>query len=1021
MRRKISFCFCAVPALLVCLLAPAWAGDQRPSLAPVGGNLLPDGFYITPTAAPGSIFQNLPTGLRPDGSANANGAVTTALSPDGTALLIVTTGYNTDFSAQGPDVNPIVWHALDPLTGLPSSVTTLNAEWVFVYDVRGAKPKQKQKINIPNTYQGLIWDPSGARFYVAGGIDDRVEIFKNSNTGASADGNYVPDAPFVLLNHNQPADVPVQQYPTGGLFSTTPINNNPIAQYMYIPFSALAAGLAITPDGSTLYVANYQNDSLSIINTATRTVTNEIVFFAPGQSTAIGEMPYWPVVLSNSSGAPVKTYVSSQRDGQVLDVSPAGTYKIIKVGGEPNRMILSANQLWLYVANGDLDEIEVINTTTDVIKSRISVARPGYKYKGSSPNSLALSPDGTRLYATLGGENAVAVIDVATQRLLGRIPTGWYPSSVSVSADGTRLFVVNMKSNAGPNLEYRIDCPGNGIPAQYSALLCPTAAREIEGLVLSTSTSRNEYILALLKAGFSTIPVPDANTLGYLSQLVDANNGFNNPQTDPMMTFLHGQIKHVIYIQKENRTYDQILGDLKQGNGDPKRVQFPQPITPNEHLLAERFALLDNYYDAGDVSGDGWNWDTQGHANDVTTKNVLVGYGNANYNIPFDWNGNPRNIGIALPDTTTGTPSPSTVRITTLFDPTGGSSIEPGSKDITADEGADDLAPDALGGYIWDSVMRAGLTVRHYGLYADENYYVDPGAGAPFYIPIDRNAFADKVVQAVPVRKSLQGKTDLYYRGWDLNTPDQYRFEEWNREFNEYVKKGNLPSFEMVDFMEDHFGNFSSNAANLENPLAQMASNDYAVGRLVEAVSHSPYWQSTAIFVVEDDAQNGPDHVDAHRSTVFIASPYVSSGAVIHTTYNSTNVLRTIEDILGVGHLGLNDANAVPMSDVFIQQPNLQPYVAPIPGILCQPPVDPALVPECKNPGNRPVTAAVKSLHDGAWWAQATKGFNFKHPDMINSDLFNRVLWKGIMGDDKPYPGTVVQQEKTTAMVPDRD
>jgi YVTN family beta-propeller protein len=1028
MRRKISFCFCAVLALLVCLLAPAWAGDQRPSFAPVGGNLLPDGFYITPTAAPGSIFQNLPTGLRPDGSANADGAVTTALSPDGTALLIVTTGYNTGFYTQGPDGTAIVWPLFDPLTGIASSETTSNAEWVFVYDVRGAKPKQVQKINIPNTYDGLIWDPSGTRFYVAGGIDDRIEIFKSSGGAVSADSTYTADFPFVLLGHNTPADVPIQNYPTGGLFASTPINNNPIAKSMYIPFSALAAGLAISPDGSTLYVANYQNDSLSIISTATRLVTNEIIFFAPGQTTAVGEMPYWPVVLSNSKGGPEKTYVSSLRDGQVLDVSPSGSYKVIKVGGEPNRMVLSADQHWLYVANGDLDEIEVINTTTDVVKSRISVARPGYKYKGSSPNSLALSPDGKWLYATLGGENAVAVINVATQQLLGRIPTGWYPSSVTVSADGSRLFVVNMKSDPGPNLEYRIDCPGSGIPAQYSALLCPTAARqEIDGLVLSSATSRNEYILALLKAGFSTIPVPDANTLSYLSALVDANNGFNNPQSDPMMAFLHTQIKHVIYIQKENRTYDQILGDLKQGNGDPKRVQFPQPISPNHHLLATRFALLDNYYDAGDVSGDGWNWDTQGHANDVTTKNVLVGYGNADYNIPFDWNGNPRNIGIALPDTTTGTPSPSTVRITTLFDPTGNSSIEPGSKDVTADEGADDLNPDALGGYIWDSVMRAGLTVRHYGLYADENYYVDPYAlGPPFYIPIDRNAFADKVVQAVPVRKSLLDKTDLYYRGWDLNTPDQYRFDEWNREFSEYVKKGDLPSFEMVDFMEDHFGNFSSNAANLENPLAQFASNDYAVGRLVEAVSNSPYWSSTAIFVVEDDAQNGPDHVDAHRSTVFIASPYTKSGAVVHTMYNSTNVLRTIEDILGVGHLGLNDANAVPMSDVFVQQPNLQPYVAPIPGILCQPPVDPTLVPECNNPAGRPITAAVKSLHDGAWWAQATKGFNFKHPDMVNADLFNRVLWKGIMGDDKPYPGAGVQQGKTApikiaATAADRD
>ena len=1021
MQRTLRFCFCAVLAFLACLIVPGLASGQTWDSAPVGGNLLPDGFRITPTATPGSIFQGLPTGLRPDGSADANGAVTTALSPDGTALLILTTGYNTGFNVQALNGAPITHATFDPITGALSKTTTSNAEWVFVFDVRGSQPVQKQLINIPNTYDGLLWDPSGSRFYVAGGIDDRIIIYKSSGAGASADGTYTPDFPFVLLGHNTPADVPVQEFPTGGLFNNTPVNSNQYAQDMFVPFSALAAGLAISRDGSTLYVANYQNDSLSIVNAATRTVSSEVVFFAPGQKEAIGEMPYWPVVVSNSQGAPVKTYVSSQRDGQVLSVSPSGSFDVINVGGEPNRMILSADQHRLYVANGDLDEIEVIDTKNDVVESRISVARPGYRYKGSSPNALALSPDGRRLYATLGGENAVAVIDVGSQQVLGRIPTGWYPSSVTVSADGKTLFVVNMKANAGPNLEYRADCPGNGIPAEFSTLLCPPP----------NPTSRNEYILPLLKAGFLTIPVPNADTLSYLSDLVDANNRFRDRGSwdrhrDPMMAFLRDHIRHVIYIQKENRTYDQVLGDLPQGNGDPTRVQFPQPISPNHHLLATQFALLDNFYDAGDVSGDGWNWDTQGHANDATVKNVMVGYGNANFNIPFDWNGNPRNIGIAVPDTTTGTPSPSTVRITSLIDPTGGSSIEPGSKDITASQGADDLDPDALGGYIWDTVLRAGKTVRHYGLYADENYYVVPSAPtAPpsmqLYIPIVRDAFAENVVQAVPGRPSLVGRTDLYYRGWDLNTPDQYRYEEWEREFDQYVKNGNLPNFEMVDFMEDHFGNFSTNAANLENPLAQMASNDYALGRLVEAVSKSPYWKDTAIFVVEDDAQNGPDHVDAHRSTVFIASAYTKSGAVIHTNYNSTNVVRTIEDILGVDYLGLNDANARPMSDVFTEEPNLQPYVAPIPGILCEPPVDPNLVPECKDPGSRPVTAAVKPLRDGAWWAQATKGFNFDHPDLVNADLFNRILWRGIMGDSKPYPGAGVQQAKKDPTVDDRD
>ncbi len=1012
MRRKISFCFCAVMTWLACLTVPSFAGDQ--TSAPVGGNLLPDGFYITPTAAPGSVFQDLATGLRPDGSANAGYAVSTALSPDGSALLILTSGWNTDFFFQDSSGTPILWNALDPVTGQPTSTTTSNAEWVFVFDVRGAKPVQKELINIPNTYHGLLWDPSGTRFYVSAGIDDRVYVYQEqSTTNASADAFFVPDAPFILLGHNTPANATFPSY-VGGLFKDTPINTNPIAQSMFIPFSALAAGLAISGDGSTLYVANYENDSLSIVNTATRSVSNEVVFFKPGQTTAIGEMPYWPVVVSDPQGAPVKVYVTSQRDGQVLAVSPSGTFKVITVGGEPNRMVLSADQSQLYVANGDLDEIEVINTSLDTIARRISVARPGYRYKGSSPNSLALSPDGSQLYATLAGENAVAVIAVASGQVLGRIPTGWYPSSVSVSADGKRLFVVNMKTNTGPNPQFgqeEMNCPGTGVPAQYGTLLCTPP----------DPTSRDEYILALLKAKFLIIPVPDAATLRSLSVQVDVNNGFVNRQPDPMMAFLHGHIKHVIYIQKENRTYDQVFGDLPQGNGDPNVTQFPQAISPNHHLLATQFALLDNYYCAGDVSGDGWNWDVQGHANDSTIKNVPVNYGNADGVTPYDWNGNPRNIGIALPDKTSGTPSPTTVRITTLFDPSGKSSIEPGPKDITASLGADDLDPDALGGYIWDTVLRAGKSVRHYGLYDDENYYANPSAPYPFFMPIVRNAFARKVVQGVPVKRSLLGQTDPYFRGWDLNTPDQYRYEEWYREFSEYVKNGDLPDFEVVVLNMDHFGNFSTNIAHLENPLSQMASNDYALGRLVEAVSHSPYWKDTAIFVVEDDAQDGADHVDSHRSPVLVLSAYTKHGAVIHTNYNSTNVVRTIEDILGVNYLGLNDANARPMSDVFTQEPNLQPYLAPIPGILCQAPVDPTLVPECNDPGERPVTAAVRPLHDGTWWAKATQGFNFTGPDLNNAALFNRILWKGIMGDDKPYPVFPLQQSKRESIANDPD
>jgi DNA-binding beta-propeller fold protein YncE len=220
-----------------------------------------------------------------------------------------------------------------------------------------------------------------------------------------------------------------------------------------------------------------------------------------------------------------------------------------------------------------------------------------------------------------------------------------------------------------------------------------------------------------------------------------------------------------------------------------------------------------------------------------------------------------------------------------------------------------------------------------------------------------------------------------------------------------YVKNGNLPAFEILCVMVDHFGNFSTNVAHLDNPWSQFASNDYAVGRLIETVSKSPYWRDTAIFIIEDDAQDGPDHVDAHRSIAYVISPYTKTHTVINTNYNTTNMVRTMEDILGVNYPGMNDANASPMSDVFTTKANLTPYTAIIPGILCQPPVDPTLVPECSMPEGREVTAAIKPLHDGVWRAKATRGFNFKRPDLNNADLFNRVLWKGIMGDDKPFPG----------------
>ena len=917
------------------------------------------GAWITPLAAPGSAIYPLHTDLRSDNNADAANAVSAALGPDGTTLLILTSGYNTGFNTDTG--TPIVYPVLDPTTGQPTNQTTGNAEWVFVYDVTGPVPVQKQKFNLPVAYNGLVWNASGTEFYVSGGANDIVYPFKK------AAGSFQFDAPFMVLN-------------TGGQLDNTPAG--PSMQSFGLAPGPVVAGLALSSDGKTLYAANFENDSVSLVDTGTRQVTSREAFAAPGGTKALGEYPFWIVVsrASSEDGSRDKVFVSSQRDGQVVVFDNARGPRAMKVGSEPNKMALSRNGSRLYVANGDSDSVSVIDTGEEEVVATIDLHRPGYVFNGANPNSLALSPDEKTLYVTLGGEDAVAVVDLVQDQVIGRIPTAWYPNAVTVSADGKRLFVVNAKSMPGPNPA------GNGGAGP-------------------NPTFRSEYIYALQKASLEVIPVPGSEALAKLSAHVDANNGFGSSHDDPEMAILREKIKHVIYIVKENRTYDQVLGDLGVGNGDPSIVMFPQPVTPNHHKLATDFVTLDNFYCIGEVSGDGWSWSTQARANDYNAKSVPASYGNGFGTLDV-W-ATDRNIVVGMADAPEN-PTQFNARITTLLDPTGSSNILPGRKDIGSVDGDSELSPDAVGGYLWDEAAREGKTQRHYGFYTDYTYYFVP---PPLYIPISRTPFKDQIPQGPPLRPTLRDVNDIYYRGFDLSVPDSYHYEEWKREFDGYVAHGNLPQLEIMSLPLDHFGSFGSNVGGLNTPSLEIADNDYALGRLVAAVSNSPYWKDTAIFVVEDDAQDGPDHVDAHRSPGYVISAYTKRHAVVHNFYNTINMLRTIEDLLGMKHLGMNDANADPMTDVFDLHADLTPYTPVIPGSLCQPPVSADLIPECNNPSVLR-TRAVPALHDGTWWARATEQFNFKRPDALDSEAFNRLLWRGIKGEDKPYPARIGTQRR---------
>ncbi len=1012
LRIERVVCMATVVALVL-------AGNGAALGAPVDGiggtdagpGRIPTGQYLTGTAAPGAVYQRLATGLRADGNADADSAMTSALSPDGTTLLVLTSGFNVAINQQVPQTPaspvPLLFPALNPLTGTDTPFTNPNgsskvydaagnvqsgspgtqlnqAEFVFVFDVRTGTPVKVQQLYVPDTFDGLAWDPSGRHFFVSGGVDDRVLVYKRD--GAT----FVPDAPFVTLGHDDDDTQTLPLY-DGGSLRFTPLGQVLTAKipsenpYFKLLAGAVAAGFDVSRDGRTLVVANFGDASASFVDLATRKVTAEIRFTPAGAtaaSDAKGEYPFWVAVRSDpSSGALRKAYVSSYRDDDVMVVAPGlATAKEIKVPSGPSKMALSADGATLYVACGRDDSIAAIDTTTDTVTRTMSLARPGYRFKGAMPTAIAVAPGGKTLYVTLGGENAVAVVDVPSGKVLGRIPTGWLPTSVSLSADGTRLFVVNEKSNAGPN-------PGQvyySFNTDYGKSLNPTNA--------------NLYTWEIEKSGLLTIPLPDAPALARLSALVDTNNGFSAPpQGDSMMAALRRHITHVIYIVNENRTFDQVLGDLNNGsNGEPRLTFFPRDVAPNLHALAAGYVTLDNFYDSSETSGVGWNWVMQGHTDDFVEKTQPVQYGNARgAGLTYDWQGIVANINLGQPADHCAKLDIFDCRITTIArEGSADSNVFPGPADPSATEGAGDLRPDALGGYVWESALRAGLTVRNYGWQIDLNYYNTPLDPDPAHT---RHPGAKGVLEASPSTPSIQALTDRYYRAFDMTYPDVYRIEEWQREFAQFERSGNLPNLTVMTIPHDHFGSFGTAIEGLRTPQLEMADHDYAVGRLVESVSHSKFWSSTAIVMLEDDPQNGQDHVEAHRSIVHIISPYTKTRYVDHTTYTTVNALRTVEDLLGIQPLSMYDANAVPMSTAFTTVATIRPYTVIVPGSLCAPPVAPDLAPACSNPGV-PKSAAVTQAHGGAWWAAMTAGMDFTHPDRVDPARFNALLEYGISG-----------------------
>jgi len=946
-------------ALLACtmLAAPHLALAER-STAIDGNNgtlPLPTGQYITPQAPTGAVQQFLNPGLPAYPDFVAGEAVRSQLSPDGSTLAIICAGQNTLYSTTG---------VLD---------TANSTQYIFLYNVAGAnktRPLLTQVIKQANAHVGLVWAPDGNTLYAAGGNDDAVYVYARSGSTFTA-------AAPIALGH-------------GTLHASTGVG---------LAVQPNASGLGLSADGKTLVVANNYNDSISVIDTASRKVRYEHdlrPYFANNEGAsgvAGGTFPFAVMVKGNGTA-----YVSSDRDREVVVVdvsSPAAgrLVKRIKLDGNALGMTLNAAQTRLYVAQDNADQVAVIDTAANAVVTKIDARAPAgllaANTTGAATYSVTLSPDGNTLYAVNAGANSIAVIPLVgpnANSVTGLIPTAYDPHDITFSADGTWMYIVNGKNDTGPN-------PGhlNSSTARLTTITYPGG----NAAAAAAATATNQYQFQLERATLVSAQVPTAADLPTLTSNVAQNNFYSAapvPADTATMNFMRSKIQHVIYIVKENRTFDQMLGDLGNGaNGDPTLTAFGKRITPNFHLLSSNFVTLDNFMDPGDGSMDGWSWSMAGRVTNTETITQQINYAGVNRGLSYESEGSNRNVPVGLPataDRDAATAGAYTSGTAALAGGTANVLVGPANHAVTdAPFGQQD-------GYIFDAVLQGGGTVRNYGFIVN-----NIGSIGTIAAPV-ADPFAAGIVQVAAINPTLAaGLTDVYFRGFDQNYPDLWRYNEWKREFDQYVTNRNLPSLSLVRFSHDHMGSFGTALAGVNTPETQQADDDLTVGRLVEAVAHSPYAGNTEIFVVEDDCQDGPDHIDSHRTTAYAVGPYVKQGAVVSTRYSQVSMLRTIEDLLGAPHINLNTAYQRPMADVFdTTSSGAWTYSAIASRILATTTL--ALAENGIRYADGP---DVFPKHDAAYWDKATRGFDFTDADRMPVDFFNEALWAGLM-DGKPYP-----------------
>jgi YVTN family beta-propeller protein len=708
----------------------------------------------------------------------------------------------------------------------------------------------------------------------------------------------------------------------------------PLREIATIPVPGFPAGMAYgsTPRGDRLYVANNlggkpgkfnpPGHTVTVIDPATNAVTSVINLGVAAQPLGVAfERTGRKAYVTQWLGRAVSIVdTAAERVVRAIPLSP--TTNPLQAD-HPSAIAANPRRDEVYTANASSDTVSVIDTIRDTVVATIDVSLARDAREGAMPDGLSASPDGKTLYVALGGENALAVIDLDKRRVTGFIPTAWYPVDVDVTANGTRLVVT------GAN---RVGDRPNRCAGPYAVGDCSTGDLVYAGAAASTQT--------MTKGVVNVIRPPGKRRLRAYTRAVMRNNRVR--QRVAKLPRRLKAIKHVIYIVKENRTYDQVLGDLGKGDGDPRLTLFRSDSAPNHHELARRFTLFDNFYADADVSADGQSWATAAGVTDYTNKTWPISY----------------------------SPAPRKNQRARDFENRSVAELIL-SEPLAFDANVFRTAATPTRGFIWDNAYASGVSFRDYGMYTTIPGDCKGSGNKSTTTHLDDSRFGDHV--------------NDYFAGFNLNCSDYaQRLPEWERDFRAYEqlyrqdpKRDPLPRLTLLRLPNDHtFGTTAGRAI----PQAYMADNDLALGRLVEVVSHSAFWKSTAIFVTEDDSQNGPDHIDAHRTLAYVISPYTQTGAIDSTQYDTAGMVATIEDLLGLPPMAISDQRAIRMWKGFGRRPNLARYTARIPSV----------VPFGAEGAQRNAPTAPMAAASASW--------DFQIEDATPEIGLNRAIWKSVRG-----------------------